>query len=278
MFTFTNRRSALTSSSVRAIAVGSIALGAIALGGVATPALAADAAYNATIAGQRQNAPLVNLASTSVQQVDVVNLPANVGLYALHCKVPADPRSAPTQCDGSAGALAYLTATPDARPAVSIPLTVNGEFFGTDPNPTAATPAGESVDCRVPTGNPRSTTCAVYVLGAGRESANPSYIRVFPTVFTPVKATRATDIATVTLGGTVIAKGAKPKLSAAGPVSMTVALKSGLTPTLSSDNCTVTATKITALKSAGACTVRIVSNGGANTKPLVTTQVFRLTK
>jgi hypothetical protein len=82
----------------------------------------------------------------------------------------------------------------------------------------------------------------------------------------------------ISLAGSAVTKGATPKLSAAGPVSMAVTLKSGLKPTLSSDNCSVTATTITALKSTGACTVRIVSTGGANTKPLVTTQVFRLTK
>lgn len=254
------------------------ALGALALVSSASPALAADGGYNATIAGQRNYGPLVNLAPSSMQQVAIVNLPANVGLYALHCKVPADPRSAPTLCDSSADSLAYLTATTDARATASIPFKLNAEFFGTNPNPTAGAAVGESVDCRVATGDPRSTTCAVYVLGAGRESANPAYLRVFPTVFLPVKATRATDVATIRLAGAVVAKGVTPKLSAAGPVAMTVTLKSGLKATLSSENCAVTATKITALKSAGTCSVLIVSTGGANTMPLVTTQVFRLTK
>lgn len=264
--------------TLKTTAVFAATAGALALGALASPAVAADGGYNATIAGQRNYSPLVNLAPSSPQQVAVVNLPANVGLYVLHCKVPADPRSAPTLCDSSAESLAYLTATPDARASVSIPFKLNAEFFGTDPNPTAGATAGESVDCRVPTGNPRSTTCAVYVLGAGRESANPAYMRIFPTVFSPVKATRATDVATISLAGAVVPKGAPPKLSAAGPVAMTVTLKSGLQPTLSSDNCSVTATTITALKSVGTCTVRIVSTGGTNTKPLVTTQVFRLTK
>ena len=264
--------------TLKAAAVFAAAAGALALCALASPAVAADGVYNATVAGQRNYSPLVNLAPSSTQQVAVVNVPANVGLYALHCKVPADPRSAPTLCDSSADSLAYLTATPDARATASIPFKLNAEFFGTDPNPTAGASAGESVDCRVATGNPRSTTCAVYVLGAGRESANPAYMRIFPTVFSPVKANRATDVAMISLAGSAVTKGATPKLSAAGPVSMAVTLKSGLKPTLSSDNCSVTATTITALKSTGACTVRIVSTGGANTKPLVTTQVFRLTK
>lgn len=254
------------------------AVGAVALSSLASPALAVDGGYNATIAAQGNYSPLVNLAPSSRQQVNVVNLPANVGLYALHCKVPADPRSAPTQCDSSTDALAYLTAAPEARAQASIQIKLNGEFYGTDPNPMAGVAGGGSVDCRVPTGNPRSTTCAVYVLGAGRESANPAYMRIFPTVFNPVKANRATDVAKVTLGGTVVAAGSKPKVSVAAPVAMVVTLKSGLKPTLSADNCTVTATAITALKSSGTCTVRIVSSGGANTKPLVTSQVFQLTK
>jgi len=259
-------------------AAGAVAIGALALGALASPAIAADAVYNATIAGQRNYTSLVNLAPSSMQRVDVVNLPANVGLYALHCKMPADPRSAPTLCDSSTDSLAYLTATPDARATVGIPFKLNGEFLGTDPNPSSGASAGESVDCRVDSGNPRSTTCAVYVLGAGRDSANPAYMRIFPTVFSPVKSDRATDVATINLGGMVVAKGVTPKVSSAAPAAIEVTLKSGLKPTLSSDNCSVTATTITALKSAGTCTVRIVSTGGANTKPLVTTQVFRLTK
>ena len=265
--------------TLKTTAVFAAAAGALALGALASPAVAADGVYNATIAGQRNYSPLVNLAPSSTQQVAVVNVPANVGLYALHCKVPADPRSAPTLCDSSADSLAYLTATPDARATASIPFKLNGEFFGTDPNPTAGASGGESVDCRVPTSNPRSTTCAVYVLGAGRESANPAYMSIFPTVFSPVKADRATDVATIKLVSRVVAKGTTPKVSAAAPVTMEVTLKSGLKPILSSDNCSVlSATMIAALKPTGICTVRIVSTGGANTKPLVTTQVFRLTK
>ena len=270
-------------------AAGAVALGALALGALTSPALAADAGYNATIAGQRNYTSLVNLAPSSMQRVDVVNLPANVGLYALHCKVPADPRSAPTLCDSSIDSLVYLTATPDARATVGIPFKLNGEFFGTDPNPTAGASVGESVDCRVDTGNARLTTCAVYVLGAGRDSANPAYMRIFPTVFSPVKADRATDVATIKLVSRVVAKGSTPKVSAAAPVAMEVTLSSGLKPTLTSDNCSLLSPtmiaalspdqiQVAALKPFGTCTVRIVSTGGANTKPLVTTQVFQLTK
>ena len=241
------------------------------------PALA-DEAYNASVAGNRNGQPLVNLAQSSQQVVDVVNLPANVGLYVLHCKVPADPRTAPTVCDSSTVSLAYLPATAAARASVTIPVTVNAEFYGTDPNPQAGATGGESVDCRADTGNPRLTTCALYVLGAGREAANPAYLRVFPTTFLPVNAQRANDRATITLDGVVVARGAKPKLAVDKAVPFEVSLKSGLTPTVTADNCTIADGTITALKSRGTCIVRITSTGGRNYKPLVTTQVFRLTK
>lgn len=244
---------------------------------VAAPASAADA-YNATVAGQRGFTPLVSLMQSSTLSVDVVNLPAGVGLYALHCKVPADPRSAPTVCDQSTDAAVYLPASDAARASVALPIKVNAEFYGTNPNPSTGVVTGESVDCRVDTGNPRATTCAVYVIGAGRESANPAYLRVFPTVFTPVTAQRSNDAATITLDGKVIKRGATPKLGLDDTVPFTVALKSGLAPSVSANNCTIADGTITALKSQGTCVVRITSTGGRAFKPLVTTQVIRLTK
>lgn len=244
---------------------------------VAAPASAADA-YNATVAGQRGFTPLVSLTQSSTLSVDVVNLPAGVGLYALHCKVPADPRSAPTVCDQSTDAAVYLPATDAARATAVLPIKVNAEFYGTNPNPSTGVVTGESVDCRVDTGNPRATTCAVYVIGAGKESANPAYLRVFPTVFTPVTAQRSNDAATITLDGTVLKRGATPKLGLDDTVPFTVALKSGLAPSVSANNCTIANGTITALKSRGTCVVRITSTGGRSFKPLVTTQVIRLTK
>jgi hypothetical protein len=244
---------------------------------VAAPASAADA-YNATVAGQRGFTPLVSLMQSSTLSVDVVNLPAGVGLYALHCKVPVDPRSAPTVCDQSTDAAAYLPASDAARASVALPIKVNAEFYGTNPNPSTGVVTGESVDCRVDTGNPRATTCAVYVIGAGKESANPAYLRVFPTVFTPVTAQRSNDSATITLDGKVLKRGAIPKLGLDDTVPFTVALKSGLAPSVSANNCTIADGTITALKSQGTCVVRITSTGGRSFKPLVTTQVIRLTK
>ncbi len=256
-------------------AVAGLSLAAVAL--VAPPAQAADG-YNASIAGQRNFGLLSNLSQSSTQTVDVVNLPAGVGLYALNCKVPADPRSAPTVCDLSEGAAGYLPASDAARASAAMKIKVNAEFYGMNPNPTAGESTGESVNCRAETGNPRSTTCAVYVLGAGRDSANPAYLRVFPTAFLPVKAQRTNDVATITLDGDVVKRGAKPKLALDKPESFTVTLKSGLAPSVSATNCTIKDDTITALKNRGTCIVRITSTGGNNYKPLVKTQVFRLTK
>jgi hypothetical protein len=265
----------MTRSVRTAIAAIGIALVA---GTIATPVLAADAPYNATVAGQRSMTPLVALAPSSTLTVDVVNLPAGVGLYAIHCKVPADPRQPPALCDASTGALNVLAPEGALRATATIPIRVNAEFYGANPNPTGPVTARESVDCRVATGDPRSTTCALYVLGSGKDSANPAYLRFWPTVFSPVKADRKADVATVTLAGTTVAKGAKPKLAVNKATKFSVTLASGLTPSLSSDNCALSAGKITALKSSGTCTVTITSTGGRNYLPIVTTQVFRLTK
>jgi hypothetical protein len=238
------------------------------------PAYAAGG-YNATVAGQQNFTPLVNLATSSVQPVAVVNLPANVGLYGMHCKVPADPRQAPTLCDMSADAIRYLPAAGTETASTSFPLKVNGEFYGMNPNPTVQS-APASVDCRVPTGNPRSTTCAVYILGAGKESANPAYMRIFPTMFSPVRPDRKTDLAAVSLDGNLALRREQPKLTQGAAVPFSVKLKSGLTPSLLSDNCSVTGGKITALKSTGTCTVTITSTGGRNYKPIVQNRVFQL--
>ncbi len=269
----------MTKFRVLGIAATAAAATALVAGSMATSAFAADG-YNASVAGQRNYGPLVNLAQSSTQTVDAVNLPAGVGLYALHCKVPANPMDAPTVCDLSDGAAGYLPAVDAARATATLPIKVNAEFYGLNPNPTAGPQtSGESVDCRAETGNPRTTTCALYVLGAGRESANPAYIRVFPTTFLPVKAQRKNDVVTIMLDGATVKRGAKPTLSAKNdPVGFSVSLKSGLAPSVSANNCAIKDGKITALKSRGTCVIRITSTGGANYKPIVATQVIRLRK
>lgn len=251
-------------------------LGLIGVGLLTAGPAAAEGPFNATIAGQRNMTPLVNLVQSSTQSVAVQNLPAGVGLYALNCKVPADPRQAPTVCDQSTDAAAYLPATGEARATATLPIKVNAEFWGTNPNPSTGVVTGESVDCRAATGNPRTTTCAVYVLGAGRDSANPTYLRIFPTVFVPAKATRANDAATITLNDVIVKRGVTPVLKADRAVPFTVELASGLAPSVSADNCAIKDGTITALKGEGTCVVRITSTGGSNYKPLVATQVFRL--
>ena len=98
------------------------------------------------------------------------------------------------------------------------------------------------------------------------------------TSFLPVKAQRANDAATITLDGTAVGKGAKPKLAVDKATPFTVELKSGLAPSVAATGCEIKEDRITALSDKGTCIVRITSTGGKNYKPLVATQVFRLTK
>ncbi len=262
-------RSTLASAMAAALGLSTV-IGAVS-------AQAADG-YNASIAGQRNYGPLVQLATSSTQDVDIVNLPAGVGLYALHCKVPADPRSTPTLCDESEGAAAYLPAAGEARASATLPIRVNGEFYGMDPNPQASGSEGESVDCRAEVGDPRATACAVYVLGAGRDSANPAYLRVFPTVFLSVPTTRKNDVAQMSVDGAVIGRDAKAVVKAGEKVPFAVTLKSGLTPTVTADNCRIADGTIEALVARGTCVVMITSTGGRNYRPLVTTRVVRISR
>ena len=252
---------------VLAAAAAAVALVAVTAG----TATAASAPFNATIAGVQGTGrtPLVALAQSSTQTIDVTNLPANVGMYALHCALPADPRQAPTQCDESASALVYVPAAAVDRATLQVPIRVNAEFTGINPNPQAGDSAATPVDCR-------AVACAVYVLGAGRESANPAYIRVWPTKFSPLVKPRKADRATVTIGGTVVgAKGRKPVVSTK-PVSFAVTTVSGLTPTVTGTNCAVKDGTLTALAPTGACVLRITTTGGTVYKPLQQTQVVKI--
>jgi hypothetical protein len=232
----------------------------------AVPAQAAGA-FNATVAGAKNMTPLVALETSSVQPIEITNLPANVGIYALNCAVPANPRSAPTLCDSSPESLVYIPATTVDRDSVLAKIKVNGEFYGTNPNPQTGASTNQSVDCRAVVA-PGMGACAVYILGAGRESANPTYLRVFPTVFKSVKPDRKTDSVTVT-----------PKenstITKAGQ-DFSATTVSGLTPSITGDNCSVRDGKITALVATGTCTLTITTTGGRNFKPLVTTATYKL--
>lgn len=265
--TFTTRRVAALAGAA------AVACMAVAGGVLASPALA-EGPYNATVAGFPGNTPLVALAPSSIQPVVVTNLPPNVGVYVLQCKTPADPRQPPTLCDSSADSVNVIPSDPAGRATVNTQIRLNAEFYGMNPNPTGPAVASESVDCRVPTGNPRTTTCTLYILGSGRDSANPAYIRVWPTMYSPVRPDRKTDVATVTVGGKTATATTKLVVNVATPLAVT--MQSGLTPSLSSDKCSVSGGKITALANTGTCTLLITTTGGKNYKPFVGTQVFQL--
>lgn len=258
-----NRRSRLTQLAL--VGAAAATLIGTALGTTASAA----GNYNTTVAGFNNMTPLVALATSSVQPVVTTNLPANVGIYALHCAVPANPRSAPTLCDNSVGSATYIPATSAARDSVSATIKINGEFYGTNPNPQSGATAPASVDCRATTA-PGTSACAVYILGAGRESANPQYLRVFPTVFSPVKANRADDSVTVTpkAGATITSK----------PVAFTVTTTSGLTPTITTTGCSLSEndTQIQATQATGTCEVLITTTGGKNYKPLVKKVTYKV--
>jgi hypothetical protein len=255
-------------STIMKAAVASVSGIALAAAGLTTSATASGA-YNVTVAGFGNMTPLVALATSSKQPVVATNLPANVGIYALHCAVPANPRSAPTLCDSSADSLVYIPAIPTARDRVEAMLKVNGEFYGTNPNPQAGTTAPASVDCRATTA-PGTSACAVYIIGAGRESANPAYLRVFPTVFSAVKADRKTDSVKVTprSGSTVTQT----------PSAFEATTASGLIPTITSTQCSFLENnkKVQALASSGTCEVLITTTGGRNFKPLVQKITYNL--
>jgi hypothetical protein len=233
----------------------------------------AQTSFNATVKGYAANTPLVALPPSMTLDIDVVNLPGTVGLYALHCEVPANPRSAPTNCDAGINALQYFPATGADRAAFAMPLRVNAEFYGANPNPTDAQAATPSlVDCRA--GDGRAPKCGIYVLGAGRDAANPAYLRFWPTAFSPLTKERRAQSATVTVAGKPYKAGMALVKDQATPFR--VRLSSGLTPNVSSDTCQVTSNQITALESSGQCTVTITSSGGANVRPFLRTLTFNL--
>lgn len=253
-----------------------LAAGAL-VGSVATTSQAAPGGFDVTIAEQPANTVLAALPSSVNLDVAVSGLPETVGMYVLHCAVPDNPRSAPTQCDGGTGTLVYLPAGSVRGGSAQFPLKINAEFYGVNPNPQGTPDTPELVDCRVDTGNPRSTSCAVYILGAGRESSNPAYLRVFPTQFSALTKDRRDDTIKVVVDGKRVTKGSAPVLVEGVDTPFKVSLGSGLTPTVSSTTCSVDDSSITALSNEGTCTVTITSSGGKNVKPLIRQYSFDLT-
>lgn len=232
-------------------------------------ATAAD--FSVTADGVPNRGTLTELPASSSITMAVANLPANVGLYAFHCLVPPPGASpVPTRCDAGEGTLMYIVAQTSPQ-TTTRPITVNAEFLGKNPNPQGGDTGTTDVDCR-------TDNCAIYTLGAGRESANPAYITFFGTTFADV-GPRINDWAVATIRGQVIKGAWQPKVSYSTPSSFDVVLKSGLEASLASDACQVsTQGKIRALKKSGTCTVTITSAGNDRWAPLEREITFRLIK
>jgi hypothetical protein len=263
---------------VRSLRTGALIAAAGAL--VVSTAVTAQANtgdFNVTIANQPANSVLAALPSSVNLDVSVSGLPESVGMYALHCAVPDNPRSAPTECDSAEQTLAYLPAGTVPGGARAFPMKINAEFYGVNPNPQDGAQTPELIDCRADTGNPRTTACAVYILGAGREASNPAYLRVFPTQFNALTKERRNDTLRVSVDGERVTPKSTPDLMEGEAVPFSATLGSGLTPTVSSDNCSLQDSSITALAGKGTCTVTVMSSGGKNVKPLIREFTFDLT-
>lgn len=260
--------------SLRSFAVTAAASALIVSTAVTASAESND--FTVTIADQPANSVLAALPSSVSLDVNISGLPDSVGMYALHCAVPANPRSAPTECDSAEGTLAYLPAGTVPGGAREFPMKINAEFYGVNPNPQDGAQTPELVDCRADTGNPRTTACAVYILGAGREASNPDYLRVFPTQFSALTKERRNDTLRMNVAGDRVTARNTPALTEGEPVSFSAKLGSGLTPSVTSDNCSVQDDTITALAGDGTCTVTVMSSGGKNVKPLIRNFTFDL--
>lgn len=249
------------------------ALGAAALAVTATTLTAAQVAgaadFDVTANDVASGSTLADLPASSSVTMAVTGLPANVGLYAFHCLVPPPGASpVPTRCDAGAGTLMYIVAQPTDQ-TTSRPLVANAEFVGKNPNPQTGDTGTTDVDCRV-------DMCAIYTLGAGRDSANPAYTKFFFTNFAEVGPQEA-DWAVATIRGQVIRGAWQPKVSNSKASPFTVKLKSGLTASLSSDACEVSKKgKIRALRTSGTCTVTITSSGDDEWAPFEREISFRL--
>ena len=104
------------------------------------------------------------------------------------------------------------------------------------------------------------------------------YMRVYPTAFSAVSPTRASDAATVLVSDEVVKLKEQMQLKLDVTSPMKVSMKSGLVPNLTADNCAVTSSTIKALKDSGTCTLTISTTGGKNFRPTVTTRVFQLSR
>lgn len=253
------------------IRAAALAAASLSLAGALTagPAIA-NGAYNVTADGQASGQPLAGLPTTSTVTLAISNLPAGTGLYALHCLVPANPQAAPTRCDAGRGTLAYILASDSYRPALEQELVVNRVFTGSNPNPQQGDTGTRLVNCL-------QQSCSIYVLGAGQASANPQWIRIFPTAFATPPA-RARDKATVTLRGKTLHSTRTPVVSNSEASPLRITLQSGITPTVTSTRCQVNNGTVRALKTSGVCTVEITSPGNEQYRPFSRTLTFRLAR
>jgi hypothetical protein len=246
-----------------AVAIGAIAVTAMSL----TPAQA-EGEFSVTANGVPNRGTITDLPATSPVSLAVTNLPASVGLYAFHCLVPAGP--VPTRCDSAEGSVIYIRATPAVQ-TLTRPIQVNAQFIGSNPNPMSGDSGTTNVDCR-------AQACAIYTLGAERDSANPAYVRFFATQFAAV-GPQSKDWAVATIRGQVIKNAWEPKVSYSKTSPFVVTLKSGLKASLSSNACQVSkAGSIRALKKKGTCTVTITSSGNDEWAPFARQITFRLVK
>lgn len=250
-------------------ATGAVAMSAAMLTAFSIPASAAEG-FNATLNGKAPNQVLEDLPPSSSATLQVANLPAGVGLYAFHCAMPADPRSAPTRCDESEGSLVYIVASGEDRPTVVRPIVMNAQFLGKNPNPTVGDTGSDPINCR-------EQACGVYTLGAGRESTNPAYIRFFKTEFAAI-GDRATDQMRIRVRNKPVNETREPRIRYGNEVRFTMRMVSGQEPSLRSDNCRVDleSKTIRALKTKGKCRVTVTTPGNDEFEPFAAVQVFRL--
>lgn len=253
----------------RAAALGAAALAVTATTLTATH-VAGAADFDVTANGVSNGQTVAGLPPTSNVELAISGLPAGVGLYALHCLVPPPGASpVPTRCDAGARSLVYVMAANTDRDLIEV-IRVNGEFVGSNPNPQTGDTGTTDVNCR-------EDSCAIYTLGAGRDSANPAYGRYFPTTFAKI-GPRIKDRATVTLNGKAVKPGRERVVSYSKSTPFSVTLTSGLKPSLTSKRCEVRGGEIRALTDRGSCTVRITSTGDDEYRPLKATVTFKIKK
>ena len=250
------------------------AFGAAALAVTASMLTAAQVAtaddFSVTANGVANGGTLEDLRPSSSVTMAVSNLPAGVGLYVIHCLVPPPGASpVPTRCDAGTGTQMRIVAA--ATPQTTTrPLTVNAEFEGKNPNDQAQDTGTTDVNCRV-------DICAIYTLGAGRESANPAYLTFFRTTFAAV-GPRAKDGAVVKLDNRVVRPGRERVVSYSKATPFTVTMASGQTPSPSSKKCDVRNGEIRALTPKGSCNVKIVTSGSDDYRPYRATVTFKIVK